>query len=506
MQEQKAEALRSERAKLLNEVQAITHRRRIEVIKSLTSFHVEGLSHSLREWDESEPTILGAFVWEPERGFLSGSTLSPDLADRDELVALWRTFREWRKQNPAAIADKGNLLAGRYTTAHFHLLANPELPPEELGYQSENLEMLAYAKRAVDPWAGWAGHLDDSRKPWVVWYQAGPEAPVRGCFVAALPLIEEIRREFADTSVARIQLQPNSDGSAPTLSSEQVSLHSWLPGWTARLEAGEIFAERENTAKFAVWLVALLLAVFLVGVAVLAFLSRREILDAERKTTFVTQVSHELRTPLTSIRMFADLLATPELSEEKRTKYAGSISRESERLSALIERLLAFSALERGRQRVAIEQVDIGPVLRETIDEIRPVLRAAGVELVHEVPADAIVAVTDASVVKQAVLNLLDNAAKYAATGKIARLAVQRTPGKVCVRVSDEGPGIPRTLGERVFEPFVQGNESLTGKSPGVGLGLSIARGLLRRAGADLVLVSSRVGACFEIQLPTATP
>jgi signal transduction histidine kinase len=283
---------------------------------------------------------------------------------------------------------------------------------------------------------------------------------------------------------------------------ETVSLDAWFPAWTAQLEAGEIFGERENTARLAIWVVALLLAVFLVGVAVLTFFSRREIRDAQRKSTFVTQVSHELRTPLTSIRMFADLLATPELAEEKRAKYASSISRESERLSILIERLLTFSALERGRQKVAVERVDIGPVLRETIDEMRPVLRAAGLELVCELPAEQAVAVTDPSVLKQAVLNLLDNAAKYAAEGKVVRLEVRSSAEKICVRVSDEGPGIPGRLGERVFEPFVQGNESLTGKSPGVGLGLSIARGLLRLSGADLVLVSSRLGACFEIQLP----
>lgn len=502
MQEQRAEALRSERARFLNEVQAVTHRRRVEVIKSLASFHVEGLSHSLRQWDDADPAILGTFLWEPERGFLPESTLAPDFANRDELVRLWRTFREWRKQNPSASADKAISSLGPYTTAHYHLLANSEFPPEELGYQSENLEILAYARRAVDPWAGWAGRSDDSKKPWVIWYQAGPEAPVRGCFVAVQPLIEEIRREFADGSVARIHVRPSRDAMGSNAVGETVLLDAWFPAWTAQLEAGEIFGERENTARLAIWVVALLLAVFLVGVAVLTFFSRREIRDAQRKSTFVTQVSHELRTPLTSIRMFADLLATPELAEEKRAKYASSISRESERLSILIERLLTFSALERGRQKVAVERVDIGPVLRETIDEMRPVLRAAGLELVCELPAEQAVAVTDPSVLKQAVLNLLDNAAKYAAEGKVVRLEVRSSAEKICVRVSDEGPGIPGRLGERVFEPFVQGNESLTGKSPGVGLGLSIARGLLRLSGADLVLVSSRLGACFEIQLP----
>jgi predicted PhzF superfamily epimerase YddE/YHI9 len=77
---------------------------------------------------------------------------------------------------------------------------------------------------------------------------------------------------------------------------------------------------------------------------------------------------------------------------------------------------------------------------------------------------------------------------------------------RVRVRVADQGPGIARALGPRVFEPFVQGGQALTDKSPGVGLGLSIARGLLRNAGGDLVLLPSERGALFEIHLPHLLP
>jgi signal transduction histidine kinase len=204
--------------------------------------------------------------------------------------------------------------------------------------------------------------------------------------------------------------------------------------------------------------------------------------------------------------MFADMLAAPDLPEAKRTRFASTISRESERLGALIERLLMFNALAKGGPAAVVTSVDVGAVVRETLEEMDATLLGAGFTVEPTLPEKTILAATDRSALKQALLNLLENALKYARDGRVIRVALVDETGGVRVRVADNGPGIPRELGTRVFEPFVQGGRTLTDKSPGVGLGLSIARGLLRQAGGDLVLLPAEKGAVFEIRLPHVSP
>jgi signal transduction histidine kinase len=269
-------------------------------------------------------------------------------------------------------------------------------------------------------------------------------------------------------------------------------------------EPGEAFLEKQSAARLSALAAALLFGLFLLGVAGLAAASRRDARDAERKATFVSQVSHELRTPLTSIRMFADMLGNPALPQEKRLRFAGTISRESRRLGALIERLLAFAALEKGRHPVVLEVVDVADLARETMEEAEVSLGASGLRIEAGWPEEPALARTDRSMVKQALLDLLDNAAKYASGGGVVRLGLSVDGAWLRLRVADRGPGIPAAVRSRLFEPFVQGDRTLTDASSGVGLGLSIARGLLRAAGGDLVLLPSSEGATFEIRLPAA--
>jgi signal transduction histidine kinase len=199
--------------------------------------------------------------------------------------------------------------------------------------------------------------------------------------------------------------------------------------------------------------------------------------------------------------MFADMLAAPDVTEEKRAKFAGTISRESQRLGAMIERLLTFNALEKGKLPVRIEPVDVTAIVRETLEEMEATLAEAGMRAEADLPKEVVVASTDRSAVKQVLLNLIDNAVKYARDGKLVQVQLVRSIDRITLRVTDHGPGIANSLRARVFDPFVQGGRTLTDKSPGVGLGLSIAREMLRATGGDLVLISSPSGAAFEMRL-----
>lgn len=461
-------------------VQARTDALRHRIIKTLAGFHSEGLGHALRKWDAADAMVTGTFEWEEGREFLPAEASEKAGA----VPAAWKRFR-------------GEGRAGDGVEM-FRLRDNPAFPAAELGYQAENLEMLSYAGRAADPWASW---LVSSCSTWVFSYQAGPGAPVRGCFVEVERIVAQLRDEFSDLRMARIELVPQGRYSD---SQPAVAHTKAIPCYALVAEPGTLFTEKRNAARLSAAGAVGLLGLFLLGATFLAIHAQREVVEAERKATFVTQVSHELRTPLTSIRVFADMLAAPEVSAEKRTKFAGTISRESERLGALIERLLAFTALEKGKQPVSLEIVEVGAVVRETLEEMEPVLRAAGMRVELEGADENALARTDRGILKQALVNLLDNARKYAAAGGVVTVTVRCDRSEVRVAVADAGPGIPRGMRERVFEPFVQGGVGLTDKSPGVGLGLSLARGTLRAAGAELVLVSSEIGAAFEIRLPRA--
>ena len=375
---------------------------------------------------------------------------------------------------------------------------NPALATGDLGYQSENLEILIHAGRRADPWAGWAASATQPEAPWVFWYQAGPDDAVRGCFVDVRPIVRQLRREITDTTYAQLNFVPASQEATA------VSLLPGLPAYRLTAEPGDVYHRKQSRTRFVALITALLFGLFLVGAIALTLYTRREFRDAERKITFVTQVSHELRTPLTSIRMFADMLAEPALADSKRVKFAGTISTESQRLGALIERLLAFNALEKNGRRTACVALDVAALARDTVEEMRSTLNAAGLTAELDLPAEPLFALGDHTTLKQVLLNLLDNASKYAREGKVVQIKLTSATEFVSLRVTDHGPGVPRALRDQVFEPFVQGGQTLTNKASGVGLGLSIARGMLRQAGADLVLLESGLGATFEIRLPKA--
>ena len=226
--------------------------------------------------------------------------------------------------------------------------------------------------------------------------------------------------------------------------------------------------------------------------------ARRERLDSERKTSFVSNVSHELKTPLTSIRLCADMLSEGRAKDdEARARYLGVISRESSRLSRLVDNVLDFGRLEQNRRKYDFADADLNAVARDAAESQRSRVAAAGMELSVELCVEPVVRRVDADAVSQIVVNLIDNAVKYAACG--GRLDVSVTADGTIV-VADRGPGVPGRDRERVFERFYRCDDSLAAKSSGSGLGLSIARRLAEGMGGRLVC-AARDGGGAEFRL-----
>ena len=308
-------------------------------------------------------------------------------------------------------------------------------------------------------------------------------------------------------------------GPIPDGAGESVSLAPDLPGWTLRA----VWAERDGGGAAAAGarrlravggILLLLFATAPLGASVLLWRqARRERREARRKTDFVATVSHELRTPLTSIRLHAELLAAGRVPEgEARDGAFATILSECDRLGRLIGNVLDFGRLERGDRRYAAERLDLAALARETCDAARAGLEARGGG-VRFVGADEggdgpggepVGALADRDAVRQILLNLLDNAVKYAAAGGPAEVSARSlADGRAELRVEDRGPGIASGDRERVFEKFFRADDAVTRETGGSGLGLSIARGLARGMGGELECRPRRGGGCaFVLTLP----
>ena len=289
-------------------------------------------------------------------------------------------------------------------------------------------------------------------------------------------------------------------------------LSAVLPLWEAAAyltDPGSVSARAGRAARILWALISILFVSILVGGILVLRAVRAEVVLARQKTGFVANVSHELKTPLTSIRMFAEMLKTGrQPSESKRGEYLSLMVSESERLTRLINNVLDFSRMEQGLKRYAMERVDLAALCRELVENQRPRYQQNGfdLELRIDTSADGAVLVEgDPESLKQSLLNLLSNAEKYSGQNKSIEVLLRREEPWVCIDVMDRGRGVPAAQARQIFQEFYRGDDSLTAKVRGSGLGLSITRRILRDHGGDvLYLPREGGGSIFRIQLPVA--
>ncbi len=229
---------------------------------------------------------------------------------------------------------------------------------------------------------------------------------------------------------------------------------------------------------------------------------------SERRAAFVSAVTHELRTPLTTLRMYAEMLQEGMIPDPaKRQSYLQTMRAEADRLGHLVENVLSYSRIERGRARGHIETIRLPDLLERVRPRLEERTRQAGMELVVSGGGSTVSVRADASATEQILFNLVDNACKYAARSQNRRIEVTARdrgaePG-VCVR--DHGPGLSPDQQRRLFRPFSKSAGEAAQSAPGVGLGLALSRRLAREMGGDLRLIAEEgEGACFLLTLPPA--
>jgi signal transduction histidine kinase len=217
---------------------------------------------------------------------------------------------------------------------------------------------------------------------------------------------------------------------------------------------------------------------------------------------FVVDASHELRNPLAIVRTNADLtLADPQASSEI-SRRAGRIRRASERMSRLVEDLLALARLDAPLSQR--EPVDLGELAAEVGDEFLAQARAGGLELDWEARERATLA-GDRPALKRALANLVDNAVRHAPAGTSVRLASGRSDGWAWLAVADEGSGIAAEHREQIFDRFYRVDKARSRTDGGSGLGLAIVREIAAAHRGDVHLFSEDGrGSTFVLWLPLA--
>ena len=238
--------------------------------------------------------------------------------------------------------------------------------------------------------------------------------------------------------------------------------------------------------------IAVLAAIFAAGLTL-----RASIHYGEKRSRFASAVTHELRTPLTTLQTYSEMLAEGMVRDEaQRAVYLNTLKHESSRLATLVENVLSYARLEEGRSHPALKTVTVQSLL----DEMAPVLErraaAAGMTVNIDNRAGDANLVVDTDAICQIVFNVVENSCKYAG-GNGQHAGGQNTidltcdirDGQLHMLMRDHGPGIEPQYARAIFKPFERGRHKPGDTTPGVGLGLALARGLARQIGGDLVLL-----------------
>lgn len=263
---------------------------------------------------------------------------------------------------------------------------------------------------------------------------------------------------------------------------------------------------QETRTGVDVWLLGCILVVLLAcslvaGTWLMGRAAAKARRDGETKTSFLSNCSHELKTPLAGIGIWADLLLNGKLqSEDRRARAYEIISRENARMIRLVENLLDYSRLEQGRRQYHLVDLDLSSLARDVVDLVRGDFGANGIVVRGD---DSCRAKADSDAVRQILINLLGNAAKYAAAGGLVEVLVSTADGRSRVVVADRGPGMTPEAMKHAFDRFFRADDALSSETGGLGLGLSISRTLAHDMGGTLSVAARDGGGCvFTLELP----
>lgn len=476
---------------------------------SLLALRGRDVATALSDWRRSNPLIRNVFVQAPD-----GTVVvpNPDRPGTEEAAGFLTRFEALFTGRVAWSGPDSEGRGATLETAMAQTTAAAQVQQRSVAqksFRSNRQELVALSKNTVQqgaadatdpPASGWISWSWENRLHLLGWVQddTGRYGVELEVMAVLSRLVESIPDPtFADGVLAlvddrgRIMHQRGAliiDAETPRLAS--VPIGELLPHWQVSIYAppgGGAAPGGRAMILITGLVVSTFVCTLLLGGGLLMWQTQRSLRDAQQKTSFVSNVSHELKTPLTTIRMYAELMGEERITDEdKRRRYLGVIVEESRRLTRLVNNVLDFSRLEQGRKKYRLESIELWDLLRDTLDTHLPRLEQAGMTLETAIPDLPCPLRTDRDAVEQALLNVIDNAIKYADRGGSVSVRAKAEPARAVIHILDRGPGIPPDQRELVFEKFHRVDDSLTAARTGSGLGLSIARRLLRDLGGDL--------------------
>jgi signal transduction histidine kinase len=280
-----------------------------------------------------------------------------------------------------------------------------------------------------------------------------------------------------------------------------------FPSWqlAINLEESDPFqaASKQQVANY-VWTGILVTGgIVLLSLLMAAFL-RKQVRLTRLKNDLIATVSHELKTPLASMRLLVDTLNNGQSQDTRLVQdYLQLISKENARLSNLIEEFLTFSRMERNKAKFEHEPVNPQEIVRSALETLGSRLQDSGCRLQVELADPMPEIIGDREALITVLVNLLDNALKYTGEQKEIALRGFSANGSVWIEVQDNGIGFPRSAAKKIFDRFYQVDRTLSRRTGGCGLGLSIVRFIVAAHNGS-VAVKSQLGkgSTFTVQLP----
>ena len=508
-------ALQNKARVLADEIALSVDEAKDGLIASLREIPATNLVGALRDWERANPLIRNVFVWNAAQKHLEIPNEADGITD----------------EHSAFVHRYADLFAGRAPwpsappVESQQQLASPRQQFRAMSKVSYNVKQQAGAQvlqqgalqmPAAGPDSGWLAWYWQDELHLLGWLRSDDGRTVSGVEIEMAALLSRIGAAFADRP-ANGFVSAILDGSGNVFTQRggteitkgmkprvAVSLSPQLPHWQVAIFGAPPAAAARSFAVVSALLVGAFVIAILSGGSLLLLQARRNLREAQQRTSFVSNVSHELKTPLTTIRMYSEMLAEGRVAtDEKRRGYLETITRESQRLTRLVNNVLDFSRLEQGRKKYQAERLDIAAAAREVLDSQADRLREAGLAQATEYRDEPAFAKLDRDAFSQCLLNLIDNAIKYAAGGGKLSVRLARSETSWKLAIEDAGPGVPAGHREKLFQQFHRADDSLTAKVAGFGLGLSISRRLLRDQGGDLIYEPAESGgARFVVILP----
>jgi signal transduction histidine kinase len=496
---------------------------------SLVDINPDRLVQTLILWERTNPLVRNVFVWQ------EGSRLEYPVPGMESTMEERRFIRRYDslfskriawESNEGSPSDKMEALHG--STANTIQTAPQKtleiadtiqtLPQKtrrtakegrrallDLARPEKNVAVVAQRLGAAPPGerfqprSGWIPWFAENRLFILGWVTVADHGPVFGVELELMTLLSRLGTDLprfteSGTAYALVDgsneiIHQSGDVEEGQTPAAVINVSPLLPHWQV-----QVFLDGSNRDKgrgfffVSVILLGIFVAAIVSGGVLMTWQAHINKKDALEKTSFVSSVSHELKTPLTSIRMYGELLQSGRVrAPEKVAHYLSVIVAESQRLTRLVNNVLDFSRLEQDRKKYHVDRVDLVTLVTAVVERHGIRIRAAGMEPEVILPHGPLMVRTDRDAMEQVVVNIIDNAVKYAAEGKRLTFVLNGAKEGFCeLRISDRGPGIPREHRQRIFEKFHRIDTSLTARQPGSGLGLSIARSIARDLGGDL--------------------